>query len=564
MLRRVPVQLVLACLIAAVLAPSANAARSAVAPQGSCTEVSGRQLVAVFDVTVAGSHAATLRKGGRNRVSGGRVIGKLPTVFKPGATRRALRVAFDAHVKRAEWHLGRRTAAVSRGAKRCGGEAAAKPASTPAGCCPTTGRGTAPGNRPQPTTTGSCATPTAWTGSGRTLPATPATLSSVVARAAAGDTVELADGTYTGASVTLTKAIRLRAAHQFGAVFMGGPRPRFANDTGLGGHTGTAVAVRASGAMVEGLELRYYDVGIDLDGVANVTIQGNRVLSMYEAGVQVWDTKAPEIRCNEILDPYLAQDAPATVTSGPGVSDAQSDYGVAVYGSLGPRVEHNYFMGVFNQTLSFKEGNRDAYAGFNTFEGSALTALFLGQNIPHNGPYAFTGLPVDEDRGSIVVQDNVFREAYGMRDGAKVVYFLRSPIRVWHVDGDTMIRGNVIEQAQQGITLECRSGSQAGCNAGTTRVTDNTIGGRVRDLSGAIRQVNTTAGALVYTGLQAQATFDGNVFASLGAIVGSYSDGVSGSPSLALGANRQLTAAPDLRAATPATDPDLSFAAATR
>jgi hypothetical protein len=569
MSRSAPVQFVLGCLLAALLvallAPSAGAAsKPAVAPKGSCTEVRGSQVVAVFDVTVRGGRTAKVRRGARNRVSGGRVIGKLPTVFRPGATPRALRVAFARTSKRAKWRLGGKTAAVKRGAKRCGAKAEPKPGPEPVSCCPSTTRGSTPGNRPPATTTGSCAAPSTWAGNGRTLAATPATLSSVVAHAAAGDTIELADGVYGGASVTLTKPVRLRAAHQFGAVFVGGPTPRYANDTGLGGHAGTAVSVRASGAAVEGLELRYYDVGIDLDGVADVAVQGNRVVSMYDAGVQVWDTRSAEIRCNEILDPYLAQDAPATVTSGPGISEAQSDYGVAVYGSLQPRVEHNYFHGVFNQTLSFKEGNRDAYAGYNTFEGSALTALFLGQNIPHNGPYDFTGLPIDQDRGTIVVEGNVFREVYGIRDGAKVVYYLRSPIRVWHVDGNTTVRGNVIEQAQQGVLLECRSGSQAGCNAGTTRVTGNTIGGRVRDLGGVVRQVNVTAGALVFTGLQAQTTLDDNVFASLGTVVGSYSDGVSGTPSLALSANRELTAAPDLRPATAATDPDLSFAAAYR
>jgi Right handed beta helix region len=558
------------CLLAvlALLAPAAGAAsRPAVAPKGSCTEMRGDRLVAVFDVSVAGSRAAKVRKGRRNRVSGGRVIGRLPTVFHPGATPRALRVAFGRKSKRAKWRLDRRTAAVRRGAKRCGSAASAKPTPQPPSCCPST-RGATPGNRPPATTTRSCSVPQTWAGSGRTLAATPATLSSVVAHAAAGDTIELADGVYSGASVTLTKPVRLRAAHQFGAVFVGGPTPRYANDTGLGGHAGTAVSVRASGAAVEGLELRYYSVGIDLDSVANVTVQGNRVVSMYDAGVQVWDTKSAEIRCNEILDPYLAQDTPATVTSGPGISEAQSDYGVAVYGSLAPRIEHNYFHGVFNQTLSFKEGNRDAYAGYNTFEGSALTALFFGQNIPHNGPYSFTGLPVDEDRGTIVAEYNVFREVYGIRAGAKVVYYMRSPIRVWHVDGNTTVRGNVIEQAQQGVLLECRSGSQAGCNAGTTRLTGNTIGGRVRDLGGTIRQVNVTAGALVYTGLQAQTTLDGNVFAQLGNIVGSYSDGVSGTPSLAYTGNRELSTAGaasiDLRPATPSTDPDLSFAAAYR
>jgi hypothetical protein len=566
MSRSSSVRLIVCCLLAAlsasVLAAGAQAAsKPAVAPRGSCTEMRGAKLVAVFDVKVAGRRTAKVGKGRRNRVSGGRVIGRLPTVFRPGATPRALRVAFTAKSKQARWRLGRRTAAVKRGAKRCGAPAA-KPTPQAPTCCPTNGSGA---------TSGYCSSAqvtAAWAGSGRTLVATPSTLSAVVAQAAAGDTIELADGVYDHASITLTKTVRLRAAHQFGAVLVGGPTPLRANDTSLGGHTGTAISVRASGAVVEGLELRYYDIGVDLDGVANVAVQGNRLVSMYDAGVQVWDTRAAEVRCNEILDPYLAQDAPATVTSGPGVSDAQGDYGVAVYGSLAPRIEHNYFHGVFNQTLSFKEGNRDAYAGYNTFEGSALTALFLGQNIPHNGPYSFTGLPVDQDRGSIVAEYNVFREVYGIRGGATVVYYMRSPIRVWHVDGATTLRGNVIEQAEQGITLECRSGSQAGCNAGTTRLTANTIGGRVRDLGGTIRQVNTTAGALVYTGLQAQATIDGNVFALLGSIVGTYGDGVSGTPSLAYTGNRELsapgTANLDLRPATASTDPDLSFAAAYR
>jgi len=271
------------------------------------------------------------------------------------------------------------------------------------------------------------------------------------------------------------------------------------------------------------------------------------------------------VRCNELLDPYLAQDAPATVTSPPGVTDAQSDYGVVVYGSLQPRVEHNYFFGVFNEAVSFKEGDWDAYAGYNTFEGSALTALFFGQNLPHNGPYSFTKLPVDNERGSLVAEYNVFREVYGTRNGASVVYYLRSPIRVWHVDGATTIRGNVIEQAQQGVLLECRSGSQAGCDTGTTLLTGNTIAGQVRDLSGTVRQVNTTAGVLVFTGLKAATTIDGNVFAMVPKTVGTFTDGVSGTPTYTYTNNTEFASPPvganlALRAAGAATDPDLTYA----
>lgn len=541
-------------LVGAAFASDARAASKlpAVVAKGSCTELRGKKLVAVFDVKVRGRKAAKVRRGRGNRVTGGRVLGRLPTRFHPGATGRALRVVFAKRSKRATWHLRGRAASVRRSTARCGAKRAP-------------GRSTvaAPNPVPPAAPAGYCTSPAvtaAWAGRGRTIAATPSTLAAAIASAKAGDTVELADGVYNRASVTLDAAVRLRAAHPFGAVFVGGPTPRYANDTGLGAHVGTAVEVRAGGAMVEGIEFRYYDVGIDVSDVADVTVQGNRLLSMYDDGIQVWDTKAAEVRCNEVLDPYLAQDPTASVTSGPAIPDAQDDYGVSVYGSLQPRIEHNYFSGVFNQTLSFKEGNHDAYAGYNTFEGSALTALFLGQNRPHNGPYWLTGLPVDGDRGSIVAEYNVFREAYGVRAGAKVVYYLRSPIRVWHVDANVVLRGNVIEQAQQGVLLECRAGSEAGCAAGTTLLSGNVVGGQVRDLDGTVRQVNTTAGVLVCSGLQAQTTITGNAFAGLPRVTGSYSDGVSGAPSYTLSANRELSAVPALRAAAPATDPDLSGA----
>jgi hypothetical protein len=566
MLRSVPARSLLfllvaaGLLVAAVVASSADAAaRPAVVAKGSCTEVHGRQVVAVFDVKVRGRKSARVKRGHTNKVSGGKVLGRLPTRFRPGTTHRALRVALATRSARARWRLGRRTATVRRAASRC--RAAARKRA------PSTGTATpAPSPAPPaPAGPGFCASAAvtgAWTGTGRTIPATPSTLSSAVASARAGDTIELADGVYDRASVTLRYAVRLRAAHQFGAVFVGGPTPRYANDTGLGSHVGTAVAVRASGAMVEGIEFRYYDVGIDLSDVANVVVQGNRLVSMYADAIQVWDTKAAEVRCNQVLDPYLAQDAVGSVTDGPDIPEAQDDYAVSVYGSLQPRVEHNYFFGVFNQTLSFKEGNWDAYAGYNTFEGAALNALLLGQNRPDNGPYSFTGLPRDVDRGSIVAEYNVFREVYALRAGAPVIYYMRSPIRVWHVNGNVTLRGNVIEQGQQGVLLECRAGSEAGCDAGSTLLTGNVVGGQVRDLGGAVRQVNTTSGVLVYNGLQAPATISANVFAGLPRAIGIYSDGVSGAPSYTVSGSRELprpSVVAQLRAATPATDPDLSF-----
>jgi hypothetical protein len=52
-----------------------------------------------------------------------------------------------------------------------------------------------------------------------------------------------------------------------------------------------------------------------------------------------------------------------------------------------------------------------------------------------------------------------------------------------------LLRGNVVEEAQQGILLECRAGLQAGCDTGTTLLSANTVAGQVRDLGGVVRQV---------------------------------------------------------------------------
>src|SRR5262249_29124773 len=202
-------------------------------------------------------------------------------------------------------------------------------------------------------------------------------------------------------------------------------------------------------------------------------------------------------------------------------------------------------------------------------EGSAWTALCFGRTVRLTGQYQFTGLPIDAERGSLTAEDNVFREVYGVRNGVKVVYYLRSPIRIWHVNGATTVRDNVVEQAQQGVLIECRLGVEAGCDTGATRLTGNTFGGQVRDLSGVMRQVNTTAGALVFSGVRSAPSLSDNGFAMLPAPVAVFPGGVLGSPRYALAFNRVVAAPPaaaplDLRPARPATDPDLSFAGAFR
>ena len=51
---------------------------------------------------------------------------------------------------------------------------------------------------------------------------------------------------------------------------------------GLGSHTFTAVAIRASGTAVEGLEFRYYDIAIDVG--TDTLVQFNRIVALLQRG----------------------------------------------------------------------------------------------------------------------------------------------------------------------------------------------------------------------------------------------------------------------------------------
>jgi Right handed beta helix region len=321
-----------------------------------------------------------------------------------------------------------------------------------------------------------------WTGSGPTTMVRPGqSIQAAVNDTAAGGTVELLDGNYGKQSVSITKRIRLKARNQYGAV-LSGIAPTVAGNSSSG--TGVAIAgSRAAGAMVDGLDIRYYAIGIAVDSSGPLTIQRNRITSMSSTGIQVWDARQPVVQCNDVRDPYLAGDSPSqSPSSRPAISDAQSDYGVTFYGSTDPVARNNYFMGVFNQTLSFKEGNRNPTASFNTFEGSQLTALFFGQNRPHNGPYDYTGLPVGPDVGTLTADSNVFRKTRDSRG----VYYLGSPIRVWHVDGATTLKNNVVETSAEGLgIIECRISGDAGCAKGTVTLENNTVSGAV--LNGSTR-----------------------------------------------------------------------------
>lgn len=262
------------------------------------------------------------------------------------------------------------------------------------------------------------------------------------------------------------------------------------------------------------------------------------------------------MQCNWLLDPYLPEDPTSDDPSvPPAIDDAQADYGINFYGATEPRALHNYFHGVFNQTLSFKEGNRNPTAAFNTFEGSKLTALFFGQEDPHNGPFDYAGLPTGPDFGTLTAEGNAFRQVFDDRG----VYYLRTPIRVWHVDGATVVRDNVVESSAQGLgVIECKTGPVPGCARGTVELSGNTVGGavshggeRVQVASGCLLAVDAWSAP---TAAEMEVTMTAQTCVSAAPIV--IGDDL---PIAHVGTVELDGPITTLRAATPATDPDLSY-----
>ncbi|UXI68554.1 hypothetical protein [Tahibacter amnicola] len=309
-------------------------------------------------------------------------------------------------------------------------------------------------------------------------------LQSVINAAASGDEIRFEPGLYRTGCLDIFKRLTLTARVPHSAILQGSANAPLSANAGdaAAAACGFNLARRtADGTRIEGLQFQYFRHAIYGKGLANLVIVNNRFVSNFGNGVALRDTADIEIARNAFLDPYLPNDTPGTVepywVNPVGVTDAQMDYGVSIYGSLRPRVHHNYFFGVFNQALSFKIANRDAYAGYNTFEGYSLTALFFGQEPSIDATYPEFGLS-GWDGGRIVAEGNVFRAVRAEHPGthALVEYRGRSPLRIRYVNGDVTVRNNIVESGILGFTIEC-NGSQ--CPMGTIDVTNNLIVGRV-------------------------------------------------------------------------------------
>src|SRR4051812_36741939 len=117
-------RLLLASLAIALICPTAAhaASRGLPAPRAACVDGGGNTAVAVFDV--AASRASHVPVGRRNRVSGGRVVGKQPSSFVRGSHSGVLRVRFTTAA--VSWRLGTTTARLARSGRACASSAKAQ------------------------------------------------------------------------------------------------------------------------------------------------------------------------------------------------------------------------------------------------------------------------------------------------------------------------------------------------------------------------------------------------------------------------------------------------------
>ncbi|MFT7601117.1 MAG: hypothetical protein ACI8TP_004068 [Acidimicrobiales bacterium] len=374
-------------------------------------------------------------------------------------------------------------------------------------------------------------------------PADFATINEAIAWAKPGDEILLRPGVHLiSGEVVFDKQIILRSEVPGEAIITTSLEPPTSqrNDTLPVGF----LAIRdeaADGSEVH--DIRFQNIGhsftaqaIYVERARNVLIKGNSFQHTGARAIIVFDTEDVRVTENQFLNPYLPDDEPNRISArleGRTTSESYMDYGVMVYGSTRPMIDHNYFFGVFHQALSFKEGSTDASAIANTFEGFAFTALFVGQNKPGGNSFQRFGAPDSAvESGTITVSQNVFRtvtDEYGD-------YLPGIALRLSYFSANVTLDSNVVESAFIPLQVDCNAGGAPDCASGSLTISNNVLNGQVvdregdsyfydqsgcvnlRDVSGADLTVSLSSNTIVGCGLAyelAGLSFDltNNIFA---------------------------------------------------
>ena len=375
-----------------------------------------------------------------------------------------------------------------------------------------------------------------WAGTGVThLVAAGGDIQAAINSANAGDTITLADGTWTGVHLTINKMIRLMALNPLGARLQGYTQPTNGTDNGI-----TVTGSAAAGTFIQGLDVSWYgNCSIRVMYTGNVLVSGCKVESSGGDGIQLWDTVDVVVYENYIHDPYLAGMVPTLVDDATNTNWnfnntlVLMDYGVISYGTVRTQVLQNYFYGQFNQNISFKEGNRDYTVQNNILEGFTGSGIICGQNLASYGPYAYSGQPVGNDTGTLHIVGNIFRPVVGLQLGQLAEYRAGGAIRMGHLNQSTVyVSSNIVEAAITPLGLEMGMNGSAGGPTGTLYSDHNIFNGNIWDdgtmvsPTAKIRYVGNWRAVLLDSGVQMNVVVTNDTYANFSYAV--ENDGMTG------------------------------------
>ncbi len=300
----------------------------------------------------------------------------------------------------------------------------------------------------------------------------------------AGDTITLADGTWTGVHLTINKMIRLMALNPLGARLQGYTQPTNGTDNGI-----TVTGSNAAGSFIQGLDVSWYgNCSIRVMHTGNVLVSGCKMESSGGVGIMAYDAVDVVVYGNYFHDPYLAGMVPTLVDDATNTkwdfnnTFVLMNYGFQAYGTVHTQVLQNYFYGQFNQNISFKEGNRDYTVQNNILEGFTGSGIICGQNLASYGPYAYSGQPVGNDTGTLHIVGNIFRPVVGLQLGQLAEYRAGGAIRMGHLNQSTVhVSSNIVEAAITPLSVEMGMNSSAGGPTGTLYSDHNIFNGNIWD-----------------------------------------------------------------------------------
>lgn len=201
-----------------------------------------------------------------------------------------------------------------------------------------------------------------------------------------------------------------------------------------GGGSGFGIMVwEVAHVVVSGFDITGYDAGVSVSRARASVVSRNNLWSNERAGVEITDSSGIRVTRNQLRDPGRT-------------GRVIQDYGVDTYSENAITnhitIDHNLFVGLADQALSFKHKTTHSAAIGNRFEGCLYTCLYVGQQDDGDGR-------PDETSAYILVRGNRFRALRNVH--THVFHKCRTPIAVRNVRFATVVNNVIDPSCQQRV-----------------------------------------------------------------------------------------------------------------